>query len=356
MKKTIKPSLGRKSPEGGILSSVTKTRKSKSKHRVDSTPTSPELDEMIDTLQNQHIETNGHIKPWFETDFLRDAFYHRLIPTSSYTKNPNPIFYVLIGPASSGKSTVISRIPYFSDTMSNAINLDVDEIKLYGNDTLGERVNTEGKTVKVIEGIQFKYNEVLAKIRNTVFTAAMAGGSGNYKNIILDTTGSMKGIIKKYMADARIHGYTVIVIIVHSTEELCMERVRGRNEQLIRDGHRTRVISPSIIKSIYDTFVKNHIARYYATDASIVSKTDEFYCIDNNGASPIILAHKIVDSGRIDVSRASSMVNVENAFYGLTITSEGVIRGGNRKQQLTYKNSNVRTRKRQRARTRLTII
>jgi predicted ABC-type ATPase len=340
MRKTVsKPSSGRKSPEGGVAAlAAVKTQKSKSKKRDDSTPTSPELKEMIDTLEMQHTTSDGSIKPWFQTAFLQDALYHRLIPIHPYTPNPNPIFYVLVGPASSGKSSVKSQIPHFRETMSNAINLDVDEIKLYGNDTLSEKVNKEGKTVKVVEGIQFNYNEVLAKTRKMVFSAAIAGGKGQYKNIILDSTGSMKGVIKKYMMDAKKHGYTVIVIIVHSTKELCMTRVEGRNRHLTSQGHATRVISPHTINSIYDKFVKTQTAKYFATDPSVLSKTDEIYCIDNNGASPIILAQKTVDSGRIVVSRESSMVDVPNAFYGLTISSKGEIQGGNRKRQKTYKN------------------
>ena len=54
---------------------------------------------------------------------------------------------------------------------------------------------------------------------------------------------------------------------------------------------------------------------------SVVSNTDELYCIDNNGAAPIVLAHKTAE-GRVSVSRESPMANVPGAFYGLTIRSD----------------------------------
>jgi predicted ABC-type ATPase len=238
--------------------------------------------------------------------------------------------------------------------MEHAINLDVDEIKLYGNDALGDTVSKQGNPMKAIEGIQFKYNEVLAKLRKPVFEAAMAFGAGHYKNIILDSTGSMRALIKKYMTDAKRVGYTVKVIIVHSSEELCMTRVRSRNAQLTKQGQATRVIFPGIVRSIHETFIRKDFARYYATHPAVVSKTDELYCIDNNGASPIILAHKTV-GGELTVSRESPMVNVPGAFYGLTIAdasasasagagaaaSSGSISGGKSRRRRQYTASRV---------------
>jgi hypothetical protein len=181
----------------------------------------------------------------------------------------------------------------------------------------------------------------------------MAFGPGQYKNIILDSTGSMRAVIKKYMTDAKRFGYTVKVIIVHSSEELCMRRVNSRNEQLTKQGHATRVIFPAIVKSIHETFIKKGFARYYATHPSVVSKTDELYCIDNNGASPIILAHKTAGDG-ITVSRESPMGGVPGAFYGLTIASasasgsSGSISGGKsrRRRQYTATRQNKNTMRR----------
>ena len=359
MSRITRPSSGRKSPPGASAVEHRRvTQKSKTKDKIDDednpmTPNTPVLDEMIRKLEREQREGDGRLKPWFETDFLLEVLRSRLNPPSERTPNPNPIFYVLIGPASSGKSSVRTQIPEFRTGMEYAINLDVDEIKLYGNDALGDTVNKKGNPTKAIEGIQFKYNEVLAKLRNPVFEAAMAFGPGQYKNIILDSTGSMRAVIKKYMTDAKRFGYTVKVIIVHSSEELCMRRVNSRNEQLTKQGHATRVIFPAIVKSIHETFIKKGFARYYATHPSVVSKTDELYCIDNNGASPIILAHKTAGDG-ITVSRESPMGGVPGAFYGLTIASasasgsSGSISGGKsrRRRQYTATRQNKNTMRR----------
>jgi predicted ABC-type ATPase len=370
-KHLTKTASGRKSPDGLGASAVEHrrvTQKSKGKSDEEdnpTTPNTPHLNEMIRTLEREQREGDGRLKPWFETDFLLEVLRSRLNPPSERTPNPNPIFYVLIGPASSGKSSVRTQIPEFRTGMEHAINLDVDEIKLYGNDALGDTVSKQGNPMKAIEGIQFKYNEVLAKLRKPVFEAAMAFGSGHYKNIILDSTGSMRALIKKYMTDAKRVGYTVKVIIVHSSEELCMTRVRSRNAQLTKQGQATRVIFPGIVRSIRETFIRKDFARYYATHPAVVSKTDELYCIDNNGASPIILAHKTV-GGKITVSRESPMVNVPGAFYGLTIAdasagagaavSSGSISGGKSRRRRQYTasrvNKNTMRRRRRHHRTR----
>ena len=377
-KRMAKTSSGRKSPEQGsgavVVGSRKVTQKTKTKDKSDeednpTTPNTPHLNEMMRTLEREQREGDGRLKPWFETDFLLEVLRSRLNPPSERTPNPNPIFYVLIGPASSGKSSVRTQIPELRTGMEHAINLDVDEIKLYGNDALGDTVSKQGNPMKAIEGIQFKYNEVLAKLRNPVFEAATAFGPGHYKNIILDSTGSMKAVIKKYMTDAKRVGYTVKVIIVHSSQELCMTRVRSRNAQLTRQGHETRVIFPGIVRSIHETFIKKGFARYYATHPAVVSKTDELYCIDNNGASPIILAHKTAAAaagGEITVSRESPMAGVPGAFYGLTIAgagdgagagaaaSSGSISGGKsrrtRQYTATRKNKNTMRRRTHRAR------
>ena len=360
-KRMAKTSSGRKSPEEGSGAVVVGRRKvtQKTKDKSDDednpmTPNTPVLDEMIRTLEREQREGDGRLKPWFETDFLLEVLRSRLNPPSERTPNPNPIFYVLIGPASSGKSSVRTQIPELRTGMEHAINLDVDEIKLYGNDTLGDTVSKQGNPMKAIEGIQFKYNEVLTKLRNPVFEAATAFGPGHYKNIILDSTGSMRAVIKKYMTDAKRVGYTVKVIIVHSSQELCMTRVRTRNAQLTKQGHATRVIFPGIVRSIHETFIKKDFARYYSTHPAVISKTDELYCIDNNGALPIILAHKTAAAGGgITVSRESPMADVPGAFYGLTIAgaagSSGSISGGKsrrtRQYTATRKNKNTMRRR-----------
>ena len=115
-KRMAKTSSGRKSPEEGSGAVVVGRRKvtQKTKDKSDDednpmTPNTPVLDEMIRTLEREQREGDGRLKPWFETDFLLEVLRSRLNPPSERTPNPNPIFYVLIGPASSGKSSVRTR-------------------------------------------------------------------------------------------------------------------------------------------------------------------------------------------------------------------------------------------------------
>jgi hypothetical protein len=158
MPRITRPSSGRKSPPGASAVEHRRvTQKSKTKDKIDDednpmTPNTPVLDEMIRKLEREQREGDGRLKPWFETDFLLEVLRSRLNPPSERTPNPNPIFYVLIGPASSGKSSVRTQIPEFRTGMEYAINLDVDEIKLYGNDTLGDTVNKKGIPRKQLKG------------------------------------------------------------------------------------------------------------------------------------------------------------------------------------------------------------
>ena len=165
------------------------------------------------------------------------------------------------------------------------------------------------------------------------------------------------------MTQAKDLGYTVKVIIVHSSVDLCMKRVSSRNAQLEQAGHAIRVIYPTFVRSMHKTFIEKDTARYYATHPSVVSKTDELYCIDNNGAAPIVLAHKTAEG--VSVSRESPMANVPGAFYGLTIRSDdadagagaagssGSISGGKSRRRQHYtarKNKNTLRRRTQRYR------
>lgn len=170
--------------------------------------------------------------------------------------NPSPTLFILVGPASVGKSSAKRLIPEMTDYV---VNVDVDEIKLYGNDVLPQHPNLKkpGEMLSDVEGIQFKYDLVLEKLRPMVFQNATMFGEGQYKNIILDTTGSMSDQIKMYIRRAkRTYNYTVKVIIVYSEKTQCLERVQSRNRELFKTGKATRYIPPRVVNSIYDTFLK----------------------------------------------------------------------------------------------------
>lgn len=287
------------------------------------TPTPEEWVEKISVLEAQQRTSSGKVKSWFDDNFLQRALDERLFPNPrSYPVNPTPTLFVLVGPASSGKSSAKRLIP----GMTDVVNVDVDEVKLYGNSVLEKHPHATKPDVMLsdVEGIQFKYPEVLAKLRGPVFQAAIAGGPGNYKNIILDTTGGMKDIIKTYIRTAKVtYGYAVKVIIVYSDRKSCVDRVEKRNSELSERGEATRYIPPPVIGSIYDGFMKNRLASYYALDPRMIELVDELILVDNRAEVAKIIATRRRDGGVVisPDDAADSLVDRPDAFYGLTIQS-----------------------------------
>ena len=292
-----------------------------------STPTTPELTEKISDL-----EKYGYL--WFETTFLQMVLQVHLMTSREFPPNPTPTLFVLIGPASSGKSNV--RESLFKKEMAGAINIDVDKIKLVANDNLPGGAGNYSMHMQA----------VLAKMLPNVFQLATRGGKGHYKNIILDTTGSMKPSIKKYMQYAKKFDYNVSVIIVYSTKELCMKRVKGRNAKLELEKHHVRVISTNVVAIIYDEFLREDRARYYATHPSITKRTDDLYLIDNSSDDePVTIFHRkspgVIITGP---PKGHPLIGNEHAFYGLTILDES-IRGGNTRKRYTQKKKYIHQKK-----------
>jgi hypothetical protein len=260
---------------------------------------------------------------WFETSFLEAALNERLSLSSGQVgqANPTPTLFILVGPASVGKSSSKRLIPEMN---YYAINVDVDEIKLYGNDVLPKHSNPKkkGEMLSDVEGIQFKYDLVLEKLRPMVFQNATMFGEGNYKNIILDTTGSMSEQIKMYIRTAKLtYNYTVKVIIVYSDKIQCLQRVTVRNRELFAKGQGTRYIPPRVVSGMYDTFLKKNQAGLYAMSERMVELTDELILVDNHYAQAKIVARRTRDSLQIfrDITDEDSIVGVDGAFYGLTL-------------------------------------
>ena len=291
-----------------------------------STPTTPELTEKI-----SDVEKYGYL--WFETAFLQMVLQEHLMTSREFPPNPTPTLFVLIGPASSGKSNV--RESLFEKEMAGAINIDVDKIKLVANDTL------EGGA-----GIYSMHMQaVLAKMLPDVFQLATRGGKGHYKNIILDTTGTMKPSIKKYMQYAKKLDYSVSILIVYSTKELCMKRVKGRNAKLESAKHHVRVISTNVVAIIYDEFLREDRARYYATHPSITKRTDDLYLIDNSSDDkPVTIFHRKSPGVITGPPKGHPLIGNEHAFYGLTILDDS-IRGGNTRKRYTQKKKYIHQKK-----------
>jgi predicted ABC-type ATPase len=283
-------------------------------HAADRTPTTQKSKERI-----AKFDRTGNV--WFETSFLEAALNERLdIQSKEGGKaNPSPTLYILVGPASVGKSSAKRLIPEMNDYV---INVDVDEIKLYGNDVLPQHPNPKNpdEMKSDVEGIQFKYDLVLEKLRPMVFQNATMPGEGYYKNIILDTTGSMSDQIKMYIRTAkRTFNYTVKVIIVYSDKIQCLQRVKERNRVLFQKGQGARYIPPYVVSSIYDTFLKNNRALFYAIGPRMPELTDELILVDNR-FDPRIVARRQPSSGvTMFPDGEHTLVGVDGAFYGLTL-------------------------------------
>jgi len=277
------------------------------------TPKTPESN-----LRVEEFGRKGAV--WFRTDFLEAALKERL-DQSKYVDqaNPSPTLFILVGPASVGKSSAKRLIP---EMTGYEVNVDVDEIKLYGNDVLPQHPNPKkpGEMLSDVEGIQFKYDLVLEKLRPMVFQNATMFGEGQYKNIILDTTGSMSDQIKMYIRMAKqTYNYTVKVIIVYSDKKQCLERVQLRNRELFKRGQGTRYIPPRVVNSIYDTFLKKNQAYFYAIGPRMPALTDELILVDNR-TQPRIVAIRQPSAGlEMFPDDEHTLVGVDGAFYGLTL-------------------------------------
>ena len=271
-------------------------------------------------------------QPWFDTSFLEAAFNERLDQSKGLVarENSNPTLFILVGPASVGKSSAKRLFP--EEMNGYVVNVDVDEIKLYGNDVLPQHPNRKkpGEMLSDVEGIQFKYDLVLMKIRPMVFQKATVFGNRRYKNIILDTTGTMIDPIKMYIRMAKGFGYTVKVIIVYSEKKQCLQRVNIRNREFIKISQGTRYIPPRVVSGMYDKFLRDkdgyNRASIYALGDRMVSVTDELILVDNHSAEAKIVARRTRSELQIfpDGMGEDSIVGVNGAFYGLTlIPSEG---------------------------------
>jgi hypothetical protein len=295
------------------------------------TPSIQKMEQMVTTLEGaQEKGKEKQIAPWFTTDFLMKVLNERLDKAPNVNQeNSTPTLFVLVGPASVGKSSAKTIIPELSGIIDQSylINFDVDEIKIYGSEMLGSRVSkSEKREVPVIEGIKQYMPEVLAKLIDPIFVNATMGGDGNYKNIILDTTGSMYAMIKAYIRKAKDLGYRIKVIIVYSDKTQCLERVIGRNAQLIRNNQQIRVMEPSVVSSIYDQFLKKNQANLYAISEKMIALTDELILVDNHSDTPKIVATRTKQEETLvlDIPQPSdheSLVDKDGAFYGLTLKS-----------------------------------
>jgi hypothetical protein len=280
-------------------------------------PTSLDMDEqVVDEQLRQLYNYGGDLVPWFTYDFLVSVLYDKMAVSMPAQDNAEPTLYMMVGPACVGKSIVKMTL-----CGNYVVSVDVDDILLFGKKHLGTTINDKGKIAEVIQGVQFKYPELLWSLRDDIFQAATIYGEGKFKNIILDTTGSMIGPISGYIRKARTLGYKVKVIIVYSGKKMSLERLKIRNKG-------PRYIPPYVVSSMYDKFLEDQKAAFFVLDDRITSQIDEIFLVDNNSADPTphIVATGMKDedgnfSWDVPTDRDSSLVDTDGMFYGLTIHS-----------------------------------
>jgi hypothetical protein len=288
----------------------------KDKDKVEDTPTTATSIKRVAEFEKKGFG-------WFATSFLEEALTKRLDQSKDVGQaNPSPTLFILVGPASVGKSSAKRLIPAMTYYV---VNVDVDEIKLYGNDVLPQHPHPKksGEMLSDVEGIQFKYDLVLEKLRSMVFQNATMFGKGQYKNIILDTTGSMSDQLKMYIRTAKqTYNYTVKVIIVYSDKMQCLQRVKERNRVLFQNGQGTRYIPPRVVSSIYDTFLEKNQVNLYAISPRMSEPTDELILVDNRTEPRIVAIRQPSGELKMFPDDEHTLVGVDGAFYGLTLNPE----------------------------------
>ena len=279
-------------------------------------PPSQDMDDQVVDEQFRQLYNYGEFVPWFTYDFLVSVLHDKMALPMPAQDNAEPILYIMVGPACVGKSIVKLHI-----CGNYVVGVDVDDILLFGKKRLGTKINDKGNEVEVIQGVQFKYPELLWMLRDEIFQAATIHGAGQFKNIILDTTGSMIEPIGGYIRMAKQLRYKVKVIIVYSGKKMSLERLKIRNKG-------PRYIPPHVVSSMYDKFLAEQKAAFFVLDDRITRQTDEIFLVDNNSAdlTPHIAARgtKHEDgniSWVVSTDRDSSLVGKDGMFYGLTIHS-----------------------------------
>ena len=279
-------------------------------------PPSQNMDEQVVDEQLRQLYNYGDFVPWFTYEFLVSVLHDKMAVPMPAQDNAEPTLYMMVGPACVGKSIVKMTL-----CGNYVVSVDVDDILLFGKQHLGTTINEKGNIAEVIQGVQFKYPELLWSLRDDIFQAATSHGQGKFKNIILDTTGSMIGPISGYIRKARTLGYKVKVIIVYSGKKMSLERLKIRNKG-------PRYIPPRVVSSMYDKFLEDQKAAFFVLDDKITRQTDEIFLVDNNSADPtphIVARGMKGEDGNfswdVPTGRDSSLVDTDGMFYGLTIHS-----------------------------------
>jgi predicted kinase len=225
-------------------------------------------------------------KPWLSTEFLVSVIEELKSPSTVSKENPKMLS--LVGPMAAGKSTVKHQL-HFDD----AVNLDVDEVKIIATREFGQRA----------KGIFSDFGKIIQLLGVMIID--------NKYDFILDTTGKMKEQIKYVMKKAKSEGYTIDIAIVYSTRELCERRASHRNVSYTsRDP-----VPIHVVGKVYNEFKDSKRAKSYILGIKdIVDITDNLYLFDNSRCTP---------QAALIMEKHEQTINVHEDFpdfYGVSIS------------------------------------
>lgn len=332
-------------------------------------------------LWNAKTATEG--QPWTKIATLQHIFDTEMMPRSSEASK-EPTVVILVGPAASGKSSALERVG-LGLTVHNTVRVDPDKIyewlagkygyvppeikeiekdptqykdesdakyrerceknrarltKQYADrlewwlenkDTFDGRYDREFEDVRTrhftaaefctpkTAGVLGQYGVVLPLMEKMIFEGATKAGL----NVLLDTTGGMKGTFLEGMAEKfKEAKYTVVVVLVVSSKEDCIARVSGPGG---RNAQQHRKLDDFIVGQIWRNFVEEktscrweRFSREQRTEFAVVQNT--WTPSNVSGSARVVYRRKpdgsIADS--VDLAELSPILGT----YNVTTDSE----------------------------------
>jgi hypothetical protein len=288
------------------------------------------------------VKTKKEGQPWTKLATLKHIFDTKMMPSSPIASSSSPTVVILVGPAAAGKSSALERVglgltdhntvrvdpdkiyewlagkygyvppeikeiedvtqyPSESDekykqrSLENRAKLTkqyADRLTwwLANKDTFDELYDREFKDVDVgtrdfkaaefctpkTSGVLGQYGVVLPSMEKMIFEGATK--AGGRLNVLLDTTGGMKGTFLEEMAEKFIEAkYKVVVVLVVSSKADCIARVSGPGG---RNAQQHRKLDDCIVGQIWRNFVTEktscrweHFSREQRTEFAVVQNT-----------------------------------------------------------------------------------
>ena len=213
------------------------------------------LESLNSEIINEDLEKGKRL--WLDPD-IQERIFRVLAGESRPVIKGAPELLILVGPSASGKSTVKRQLDF-----TNAVNIDVDEIRIIYEDIIGKRSNIFSDFPTLI---QIMMNKAISENRN----------------MILDTTGKMKPAIQYVIKKAKEAGYKITMAVIYTTLEKCIKNATFRNNE-----NPNRYMPIGAIKQIYNDFKNTKIAKYYLIySPKLMKSIDHLYLFDNSQDTP----------------------------------------------------------------------